>query len=34
MKMKQEIEELKVKNTELDEKLKTYTNNHRHKKIL
>jgi predicted nuclease with TOPRIM domain len=31
-KMKQEIEELKVKNTELEEKLKTYTNNHRHKK--
>ena len=32
MKMKQEIEKLKVKNTELEEKLKTYTSNHRHKK--
>jgi hypothetical protein len=32
MKMKAEIETLKVKNTELEEKLKTYTSNHRHKK--
>ena len=31
-KMKAEIEALKIKNTELEEKLKTYTNNHRHKK--
>jgi cell division protein FtsB len=31
-KLKQEIETLKNKNTELEEKLKTYTNNHRHKK--
>lgn len=30
--MKQEIEELKKKNEELENKLKTYTNNHRHKK--
>ena len=32
MKMKQEIELLKNKNTELEEKLKTYTSNNRHKK--
>ena len=31
-KMKEEIETLKIKNTELEEKLKTYTSNHRHKK--
>ena len=31
-KMKEEIEALKIKNTELEEKLKTYTSNHRHKK--
>ena len=31
-KMKEEIEALKNKNTELEEKLKTYTSNHRHKK--
>jgi hypothetical protein len=31
-KMKEEIEVLKIKNTELEEKLKTYTSNHRHKK--
>ena len=30
--MKAEIETLKIKNTELEEKLKTYTSNHRHKK--
>jgi len=30
--MKAEIEALKNKNTELEEKLKTYTSNHRHKK--
>jgi hypothetical protein len=32
IKMKAEIEALKIKNTELEEKLKTYTSNHRHKK--
>ena len=32
IKMKAEIEALKTKNTELEEKLKTYTSNHRHKK--
>ena len=32
MKLKEEIETLKIKNTELEEKLKTYTSNHRHKK--
>ena len=31
-KMKQEIETLKIKNIELEEKLKTYTSNNRHKK--
>jgi hypothetical protein len=31
-KMKEEIEALKNKNTELEEKIKTYTSNHRHKK--
>ena len=31
-KIKEEIEVLKIKNTELEEKLKTYTRNHRHKK--
>ena len=30
--MKQEIDELKKKNEELEIKLKTYTSNHRHKK--
>jgi len=30
--MKQEIDELKKKNEELESRLKTYTNNHRHKK--
>jgi len=30
--MKAEIKALKNKNTELEEKLKTYTSNHRHKK--
>ena len=30
--MKAEIETLKLKNAELEEKLKTYTSNHRHKK--
>ena len=30
--LKLEIEELKKKNNELEEKLKNYTNNHRHKK--
>lgn len=31
-KLKEENEELKKKNNELEEKLKSYTNNHRHKK--
>lgn len=31
-KLKNKIEELEKKNIELEEKLKTYTNNHRHKK--
>ena len=30
--MKQEIDELKKKNEELESRLKTYTSNHRHKK--
>ena len=30
--MKQEIDELKKKNEELESRLKIYTNNHRHKK--
>ena len=30
--MKQEIDELKKKNEELETRLKIYTNNHRHKK--
>jgi hypothetical protein len=30
--LKEEIEALKIKNAELEEKLKTYTSNHRHKK--
>jgi hypothetical protein len=30
--LKEEIEALKIKNIELEEKLKTYTSNHRHKK--
>ena len=30
--LKEEIEALKIKNIELEEKLKTYTCNHRHKK--
>jgi hypothetical protein len=31
-KLKEENEELKKKNNELEDKLKSYTNNHRHKK--
>jgi len=31
-KLKEENEELKNKNNKLEEKLKSYTNNHRHKK--
>ena len=31
-KMKDQLELLQIKNTELEEKLKAYTSNHRHKK--
>jgi cell division septum initiation protein DivIVA len=31
-KLIKEIEELKLKNKQLEDKLKTYTSNHRHKK--
>ena len=31
-KIKKDLEELKIKNQELEEKLKSYTSNHRHKK--